>query len=226
MTTLETRYGCPVCLGATLQKTAINEAPHLVIDHCARCGGMWFDYGEVQQLRRCPPKVLWEVVAPHTHVHRMQCPDCSTYLGRDDVVCTNCRRSNVLACPKCAQQMHVAFHDGIRLDACINCKGVWFDRHELEHIWRIKLEAALKRRSRLQADGQTAGEVPLVLLDALTWDPWLAFYGIEAAEHAGGAAVNVLSAAPEALSGAGGAVAEAASSVFEAIVELIAGLFG
>src|SRR5688572_31372595 len=42
------------------------------------------------------PKVLWEIVAPHTEAHRMQCPDCHTYLGRDDVVCTNCRRLNVL----------------------------------------------------------------------------------------------------------------------------------
>ncbi|HEY0809635.1 MAG TPA: zf-TFIIB domain-containing protein [Longimicrobiales bacterium] len=226
MTQLETRYPCPVCLGAKLQKTAIDEAPQLVIDHCPRCGGVWFDYGEVQQLRRCAPKVLWEIVAPHTEAHRMQCPDCHTYLGRDDVVCTNCRRLNVLTCPKCAQEMHVAFHEGIRLDACMSCKGVWFDRHELEHIWRIKLEAALQHRSRLQAAGENAVAAPIVLLDALTWDPWLAFYGIEAASHIGGAAVNVLGAAPEVLSGAGEVVTEAASSVFEAIVEFISGLFG
>jgi Zn-finger nucleic acid-binding protein len=225
MTTLETRYPCPVCLGATLQKTAIDEAPELVIDHCVRCGGVWFDYGEVQQLRKCAPKVLWEIVAPHTHVHRMQCHDCHTYLERDDIVCTNCQRKNVLTCPKCVQEMHVAFHEGIRLDACMSCKGVWFDRHELEHIWRLELNTALAKRSRMREVGENVAAAPIVLLDALTWDPWLAYYGIEAAAHAGGAAVNVLSHAPEALSGAGEVVAEAASGVFEAIVEFISGLF-
>lgn len=226
MTQLETRYPCPVCLGATLQKSVVIESPELKIDHCPRCGGVWFDFGEIQHLRRAEPKVLWELVAPHTEVHRMQCHHCSAYLQRTDPACAGCGSKNELQCPKCAAAMDVAYHEGLRLDACARCKGVWFDRHELDAIWRIELSTALKRRSRLQAAGDTAGDTSIVLLDALTWDPWLTFYGVHVAGDVIGGVASGLSNAPEIAAGVGGAVAEAAASVFEAIFSIIGDIFG
>ena len=117
-------------------------------------------------------------------------------------------------------------HDGLRLDVCAHCKGVWFDRHELEAIWRIELDSALKRRARLYAAGQTTAEAPIVVLDALTFDPWLTYYGLEALVHGGAGTVELVRGAGEIASGAGEVVAEAASSVFETIVDIISGIFG
>ena len=226
MTKLESRYPCPVCLGATLQKSAVNETPQLLIDHCVRCGGVWFDFGEVQQLRRCEPKVLWALVAEHGEVHRMQCHNCHALVARSAFECSQCRQPLRLDCPKCGDVMATGHHNGLRLDACTRCKGVWFDRHELDAIWRIELDAALQRRSALYASGQRASDASLVVLDALTFDPWLSYYGLQAVLHGGAGAAELLGGAGDLAAGAGEVVAEAASSVFETIVEIIGGIFG
>ena len=47
MRELEARYPCPVCLGVAMTKTPIGRDGALVLDHCARCGGVWFDAGEL-----------------------------------------------------------------------------------------------------------------------------------------------------------------------------------
>jgi Zn-finger nucleic acid-binding protein len=51
MTELQLKWSCPVCLGATLQKSTIRDNAPLTLDYCKRCGGIWFDHGEVQRLR-------------------------------------------------------------------------------------------------------------------------------------------------------------------------------
>jgi Zn-finger nucleic acid-binding protein len=216
MTQLETRYPCPVCLGATLKKSMIAEHPRLTIDHCPRCGGVWFDYGEVQQLRRSEPKVLWELVAQREAVHQMQCHACQAFVGRSDEKCAGCGRANVLDCPKCGRQMAVEFYQGMRLDACTHCRGVWFDRHELDAIWRMEMTALQQARQQHLERGEHGA---FIVLDALMWDPITMFYGA----HVLG---EVAGAAPELVLGAGEVVAEAAGSVFETIVEIISGIFG
>jgi Zn-finger nucleic acid-binding protein len=226
MTQLETRYPCPVCLGATLQKSVVKENPLLTIDHCARCGGVWFDYGEVQQLRRCEPKVLWELVAQHAHVHQMQCRGCQAYLSRNDHTCSGCGRKNELECPRCGRALHLeAYHDW-RFDACTECRGVWFDRHELDAIWRIEVNALTEARQQKFAAGQATRDGGLVLLDALAFDPWLTFYGVHALGQVASGGVNVIGSVPEIAGGVGDVVAEAAGSVFETIAEIIGSIFG
>lgn len=34
-------------------------------------------------------------------------------------------------CPRCNQNLHVSAVDGIEIDVCLACKGVWFDNDEL-----------------------------------------------------------------------------------------------
>ena len=58
-----------------------------------------------------------------------------------------------------------------------------------------------------------------VLLETLFWAPDLVFVGAHVAGHAAAAAIE---AAPAVLETAG----DAAASVFEAIVEIVSGLFG
>ena len=53
--TPEPRYDCPVCTGLPMKKLKItrqHEEVFLTLDCCQRCGGVWFDEGEVQLSQR------------------------------------------------------------------------------------------------------------------------------------------------------------------------------
>jgi len=121
--------------------------------------------------------------------------------------------------------MRQASHDMLTLDVCKRCKGVWFDHHELEAIWKLERDKLIARRegSKLARAAEDGSEV---LFETLIWAPDLVFYGAHAAGHVVAATAQGLSHAPEVLAGAADVVGEAASSVFEVIVEIVAGIFG
>lgn len=221
MPELQTRYPCPVCLGVKLEKACIAESTPLVVDHCARCGGVWFEQGEVQQLRKCEPHVLWSTIAQREGVYSMQCHQCHAFVSRAQKRCDACGWKIRLDCPVCQRTMEQAEHAGIHLDACRHCKGVWFDHDELAAVWRTEWQALARRRGALG----TAGDGSLIVLDALLYDPFAAYIGIHAAGHVIGGAMHAASNAPELLGGAASAASEVASSVFETIVEIISGIF-
>ena len=223
MRELEARYPCPVCLGVTLTKTPIGRDGALVLDHCARCGGVWFDAGELQRLRAKRADLLWKAIARRDEAFRMACHSCHAFMDRNAPRCEACGWKNVLDCPVCAQPMQAATQHGVKLDACRSCKGVWFDHEELMAIWRLELSSSL-RRHELATPG--AGETgALVVLEALTYSPWLALEGVHVAGHVLDASASALAHAPEAVGGMVEVAGEAASGVFAAIVEIISGLF-
>ncbi|HUP89472.1 MAG TPA: zf-TFIIB domain-containing protein [Longimicrobiales bacterium] len=209
MTNVETRLPCPVCLGVTMQLSPIEGPQPFTLDHCTRCGGAWFDTGEVQQLRQCDPQDFWKHVTDVRDVHQMQCHSCSALLERDAMRCDACGWNNQLDCPRCQRPLTSSEHGGLKLDACKHCRGVWFDRHEFQEIWTLEFSAAVKRGG--------ASNAGLIALDVAT-DPFVLWYGADAAGHLLGAG---LSAAPEVI----GAVGEGAASVFEVIVDIISSFF-
>jgi Zn-finger nucleic acid-binding protein len=235
-TPLEVRHPCPVCLGAKMEKVTIardatsaaGSTPRtpLVLDHCARCGGVWFEMGEVQQLRQTDPTALWNAITKRDGIHAMQCHSCKAHVTRDADRCPACGWSVRLDCPICQKQMDVSEQAGLRLDFCRTCKGVWFDHDEIASIWNSELNALIERRKGSMGDGAVS------VLDALTYDPFLMYYGVSAAGHVAGAAAGALShlpdaigAAPELLGDAAGAAADVASSLFETIFDIIGSLF-
>jgi Zn-finger nucleic acid-binding protein len=236
MTGFETRYPCPVCLAVKMEKVRIlttvpagHPAPaarrlELVIDHCSRCGGVWFDAGEVQLLRRVDAALLWRQIVEREGVHAMACHSCRSLLRRTETSCSACGWKVALDCPICAEHMRTSEQSGMRLDYCPRDKGVWFDHDELAGIWKLEANALVRRhgsRSLEAADN-------IVLLDALLLDPFVMYYGISAAAHAGGAVVEAAASAGalEAAGGAADAIGEVASSIFETIAEIIGGIFG
>jgi hypothetical protein len=42
------------------------------------------------------------------------------------------RRLHFMRCPKCGAQLEEIVYEGIRLDKCPTCEGVWLDNGELE----------------------------------------------------------------------------------------------
>ncbi len=41
---------------------------------------------------------------------------------------------SVLVCPVCQGQMREVNHEGVLIDTCTRCRGVWLDRGELEKL--------------------------------------------------------------------------------------------
>jgi Zn-finger nucleic acid-binding protein len=234
MPELATRLPCPACLGVTMEKVRIGRAGAVEVDHCPRCGGVWLEYGEVQGLRRLPPATFWQQIARRKAEHRMQCHDCHAPLDRNAESCPACGWKNILDCPACDRPMRRESREGLHLDACTSCKGVWFDHHELDAVWTLGAASAVASRpgaAEMVAGGAaTAGDV---LLDVLWYAPDLAFLGAHAAVHTAGAVAEVVShlpeaaaAAPEAAIALVEAAGEASGSVFDVIAAIFEGIFG
>jgi Zn-finger nucleic acid-binding protein len=47
-------------------------------------------------------------------------------------------RPNLLKCPKCGQAMQPMEHEGVEIDRCVGCKGMWFDLLELEDLKKLQ----------------------------------------------------------------------------------------
>jgi Zn-finger nucleic acid-binding protein len=204
---IETRWPCPVCLGVTMEKADIGRgAAATTVDYCTRCGGLWFDRGEVGVAARARPAELREFVPERIERVRPPCHGCQTPLDRDADRCAVCGRANVLRCPVCDETMERRAHGGVALDLCRRCHGVWFDNAELSAIWRLNVDVA--RRGRGADALATGGDV---LLSAMFWTPDLVVYGGMAAGHAVGAAAEVAGSAAE--------------GVFSTIMEIIGSLF-
>ncbi|MFN2567620.1 MAG: zf-TFIIB domain-containing protein [Gemmatimonadaceae bacterium] len=228
MREIEPRYPCPVCLGVRLEKTRVGTRGELVLDSCRRCGGIWFELGEVQRLKRHRPQALWERVRLRDEPFRMQCHGCHAPMDRNAVSCRACEWRNTIDCPICQRAMQPETHEGLRLDVCRSCKGVWFDHVELAAIWNLTLESSrhVRARGTALADSSTAAEDgAVVLIHALAYSPDIVLYGARAAGYAVSASAEVLANAPEAAAGLVGAAGDAAAGVFEAILDIVSGLF-
>jgi Zn-finger nucleic acid-binding protein len=196
-----------------MEKAAIGDGTaRLTLDCCPRCGGLWFDRGEVGRLAQRKPTVIAEIAPRKLDRIRPPCAGCHTPLDRDAAKCAVCGRPNVLDCPVCDQAMERREHAGLVLDLCRRCHGVWFDNAELSAIWRMNLAAAIARRGRGSSALAAGGDV---LLEAMFWSPDLVLYGgmaaTEAVSHLAGPAAEV--------------AGDAAEGVFSFIMEIISGLF-
>jgi Zn-finger nucleic acid-binding protein len=226
----EARLPCPVCIGAQMQKLVLGKPPKLlVLDHCTRCGGIWFERGEPQRLSWHPPAALWQVAPPRSLIIRPPCHGCGTPLDRDHSDCGACGRANEIACPSCDRPTRRVRTDGLTLDVCDSCKGAWFDHTELRSIWTLKFNE-INRRGRT-GERSALADGGSLLVESMIWMPDATFYAadtvISGAGNLLGAASDVVVAggAADAASGILGAAGDAAESVFEAVAEILGGLF-
>lgn len=226
----ETRLPCPACLGVMMDKLKPVKDRALVLDACRRCGGIWFDAGEVGALRQVRPRGLERLVSLRDTAYRMPCHSCHGAMDRNAPACPSCGWRNVLDCPACQKPLHRVERDRLVLDVCRACRGVWFDNHELAEIWNMEVRRHLPATRR--EDGSLA-VADYFLLDAFLWAPDLVFLSGHALGHGAGAvaggvadlAGGGLGGAAEAAGGALEAVGDAAGSIFEVIAEVIGGLF-
>jgi Zn-finger nucleic acid-binding protein len=214
---METRWPCPVCVGARMEKIHIRDnSGTLTLDTCPRCGGLWFERGEVGQLSARKPSTLRAHVPTRADRVRPPCIGCHAPLDRDAEKCGACGERNVLHCPSCDREMDRREHAGLILDFCRECHGVWFDNAELSAIWRVNLTAGRQLGStpRTTATGIAAATAD-GLVEAMFWSPHLVVHGgaavVDLVGHAAGPAAE--------------AIGGAAEGVFSAVLEIISGLF-
>ena len=226
------RLPCPVCLGVNMEKVLVGRVGAVEVDHCKRCGGVWLEYGEVRGLRAQPAPALWNAVARRKSEALPPCHSCHAPFRRDLDACPSCGWKNVLDCPACDRPMKRETRDGLHLDVCRRCKGIWFDHHELDAIWNVQASLALKTRPGEAAAVGAAGAGD-ILLDVMWFAPEIPIYGAIGAAHAvsglaqGAAHVPELAAAaPEAAVGMVEAAGEAAGGVFEVLASILEGIFG
>lgn len=188
----------------------------LELDYCRRCGGVWFDAGEVAALRAARPRALWAHVELRPEAFRHKCHRCLASFRRDEPACPACGHANVLRCPADGNALTRVVQDGLALDACVACRGVWFDNTELAEIWNRAV--AKVSRERAGAAVPASLEADSFLLYAMIWSPDAA---VIAGHAVAGAIVPIADVAGQvALEGA-----EAAGTVFGAIADLIGGIF-
>lgn len=220
------RLECPVCPGVRLAATRIAEKSRPEIDHCARCGGVWFEQGEIQQMRRHRRASVAACIPFTRGRFRMACRGCSARMHRWEPSCEACGWANVLDCPVCARPMERHHETGHALDVCHACRGVWFDGHELGLIWRAQAAVILANHpATAQLTGEPAGNTALDVLSAGD--------AVEAAYYATRAGVEVASSIPEASSQAfevavavGEIAGQASSAVFDVVCGILELIFG
>lgn len=211
------RLPCPVCLGVKMKK--IDIVPGLQLDACERCGGMWFDAGEVVRLRQLKPQALWAHVEPKADDYRMKCHECAATLRRNEEKCPACGWANTLACPACRKPMTRVSQDGLVLDVCRRCRGAWFDNVELAAVWNRQLDALAKRRPGGPVAGMSDDSL---VLHALVWtDPTVLYLGAHAVANAAPLAGAVLENSGELAGGVLEAVGDIIAKVFETLGDLI-----
>jgi Zn-finger nucleic acid-binding protein len=230
MPDFEARYDCPVCLGAKMHKVGIGADRPLIVDLCRRCGGMWFDGGEIQQLRSLHSSALFRKVELDRRAFQMQCHSCHAVMDRNASECRHCGWSNIMVCPVCSRPMKVTTISNLRLDFCQACKGVWFDNIELAEIWNGKLDRYAKEHlSASPKKTFAAGETASAFVEVLAYDPTFVVYGAQASVEAGKAVVETsthwLTNSPEIAGAVLEGTGEAAGAVFETIAEIIGGIF-
>jgi len=65
------------------------------------------------------------------------------------------RRSHYMKCPKCGYDLITGDWDGIQIDQCTHCHGIWFDAGEAETLLRSPQSNPLGRLFRAVVKGVT-----------------------------------------------------------------------
>ncbi len=92
------------------------------LDKCHQCDGIWFDHGELEQLRDA------------------QLPEAEELLERQygNPEVTPGKVEGYMRCPRCddgrLQQITYTYMNPVRIDRCESCLGMWLDDEELDAI--------------------------------------------------------------------------------------------
>jgi Zn-finger nucleic acid-binding protein len=201
-----------------MEKASVGGS--LVLDHCRRCGGVWFDAGEVARLRAYPAGELWKRVTAAPLSSRVPCHSCHAPMHRNLDACPACGWRNRIDCPACDVTMERAVRRaGLVADSCRGCGGVWLDHAELAMVWSAAFAAVLPALAEQRASSGGWGmDVPAEAAGDLLGG------GVELLGHVASAGGEVIAALPQVALGAAEVVAHVAGQIFLAVLKILGGL--
>lgn len=125
---------CPLCN----VNTEIIDLAGVELDYCYKCGGIWFDKGEINQFR-------------DSVVNQDICKDMTTTLREMSLINQDTKRADYLKCPVCNQVMfqnNFVDISNIIIDRCAD-HGTWAEQEDILKILKIvqsgKFEGLLEK---------------------------------------------------------------------------------
>jgi Zn-finger nucleic acid-binding protein len=107
---------CLVCKNIELEESELSQG--LKVNHCNTCGGNWLRFGDYLE---------W---FSHHDIATDEADPATSHLQVND-------STNPKVCPDCGKILSVykiANNLNFRLDHCVSCNGIWFDRNEWESL--------------------------------------------------------------------------------------------
>ena len=101
---------CPRCFPVLNPEVIRKGIWKVEIDKCTSCSGIYLDKGELMTLTGNRP------------LHHLT----TRHLGVDS--------DSELLCPSCGSLMDDEYAEGIEIDVCLQCNGVWLDKNELDQL--------------------------------------------------------------------------------------------
>lgn len=122
------RMICPGCQNGMESVKLLD----VELDQCSACKGVWLDHREIDQL----------FAMPNIPARFM---DQERYGEAPEMVDEGSRQ-----CPRCVESLRTVKIDGIVLDACPKCRGIFADMGELKQL----AEAAERRFQAVEERGE------------------------------------------------------------------------
>jgi len=99
------------------------------LDICSRCGGVWFDAGEMGRVMKTLETSSVQLLKEFTHAKSKV----------TTVVSKNCPR-----CQTSLNEFNYAYNSNIYLDRCPKCGGIWADSGEVQQLADYKIKVKKK----------------------------------------------------------------------------------
>jgi len=104
------------------------------IDHCYSCGAYWLDGGHLMTIVAKEGLDAARLsTKPPSHPSDT-CRWCGRTYAHTDTVCEDCDRPLRYNCPRGHGEMMIIEEQGLELDRCDECAGLWFDGRELHEF--------------------------------------------------------------------------------------------
>jgi Zn-finger nucleic acid-binding protein len=106
----------------------------VAIHHCYGCGGHWFDGGGLTELMGQRGLNFSDTTLDSKLEAPQKCRFCEGFSSPGADVCEACERPLWYRCPVDASTLYIINEEGVELDFCPSCRGLWFDRKELKEL--------------------------------------------------------------------------------------------
>ena len=116
MEEIESKVECPQCKETMAQLHLNMFGSYILIDYCDACQGYWYDKGELDKV--------------------LDGDKLESVLNRKKPN----KEGSRFPCPRCGADLSAKVLNGVIIDQCKECQGIWLDKNELYLIQHNKTD--------------------------------------------------------------------------------------